>query len=148
MQPLSIKKVLCAVDFSQQSELVAQQAVAIAKSFSAAVEFLHISPVMSDSGGHHEVDPQKVRSLEQEIFESSSGAMDRFVQTHAAGIEATGKVLLGYPAELILQRAKEIGADFIVIGTHGRKGVEHLFFGSVAEKVVRAATVPVLVSRG
>ena len=148
MQPLNIKTILCAVDFSRQSTLVAQHAVAIAKSFSSALEFLYVSPVLSDSGGHHEVDPKKIRSLEEDIFTGSFTAMDRFVQETAAGVQATGKVLMGNPAELILQRAMEIGADFIVIGTHGRKGVEHLFFGSVAEKVVRAATVPVLVTRG
>ncbi|MDR1359352.1 MAG: universal stress protein [Deltaproteobacteria bacterium] len=148
MQALAIKKILCAVDFSQQSELVARHAVAIAKPFSAALEFLYVCPTLSELGGHHEVDPKKLRSLEEDIFAGSAGSMDRFIREQAAGTEATGKVLLGNPAELIVQRAKETGADLIVIGTHGRTGVEHMFFGSVAEKVVRGATVPVLVTRG
>jgi nucleotide-binding universal stress UspA family protein len=148
MQTLAITKIICAVDFSPQSEVVARHAVTIAKAFSAALEFFYVSPVLSDSGGHHEVDPQKIRSLEEDICAGSAGTMNRFVQANAAGAKATGKVLMGNPAELIIQRSKEIGADLIVIGTHGRTGVEHLVFGSVAEKVIRGAAVPVLVTRG
>jgi nucleotide-binding universal stress UspA family protein len=148
MHTISITKVLCAVDFSSQSELVAEHAASIAKAFSASLEILYVSPVLSDSGGHHEVDPKKIQDLEQDIFAGSSGTMARFIQAYAADTPTTGKVLMGNPAALILQRAKETGADLIVIGTHGRTGVEHLVFGSVAEKVVRAADVPVLVTRG
>ncbi|MDR2161676.1 MAG: universal stress protein [Desulfovibrio sp.] len=148
MPAFSVKKILCPVDFSYNSEQVAQYAASVAKSFGASLELLYISPVLSDIGGHHEVDPQKIRSLEQDIFSGSSAIMDRFIKDNASDVQATGKILMGNPAESILQRAGEIGADLLVIGTHGRKGVEHMLFGSVAEKVIRAASIPVLVARG
>jgi nucleotide-binding universal stress UspA family protein len=51
-------------------------------------------------------------------------------------------------ADVILQEAKEWTADLIVMGTHGRRGVAHMFLGSVAEGIIRASSVPVLILRG
>ena len=55
--------------------------------------------------------------------------------------------VVGRPAEALLEEAQRWGADLIVLGTHGRRGLDHLFFGSVAEQVVRGARVPVLTVR-
>jgi nucleotide-binding universal stress UspA family protein len=57
------------------------------------------------------------------------------------------KMVTGEPWEKIIETAREIGADLIVMGTHGRRGVSRALIGSVAEKVVRLATIPVLVAR-
>ena len=56
-------------------------------------------------------------------------------------------MLIGYAAEEILSRAREEKADLIVMGTHGRKGIDRILFGSVAEKVVKNADMPVLTVR-
>ena len=58
-----------------------------------------------------------------------------------------GRVVSGYAAEEIVSVAEEVGADLIVLGTHGRKGIDKILFGSVAEKVIKTATVPVLSMR-
>ena len=63
------------------------------------------------------------------------------------GISATGNVLSGTPAEMLIAVAQQRGADLIVLGSHGRRGLHRLFLGSVAEHVVRTAPVPVLVVR-
>lgn len=63
------------------------------------------------------------------------------------GISVETRAQLGAPARLILDVAGEVGAEVIVVGTHGRTGAAHLFIGSVAEHVVRTATIPVLVTR-
>jgi universal stress protein A len=57
-------------------------------------------------------------------------------------------VAAGPPALLIVDTAKDIGTDLIVMGTHGRTGLAHMFIGSVAEKVVRTPSCPVLTVRG
>jgi nucleotide-binding universal stress UspA family protein len=59
----------------------------------------------------------------------------------------TGKVLTGYAAEEILAAITNEKADLLVMGTHGRKGIDRILFGSVAEKVVKSATCPVLTVR-
>lgn len=63
------------------------------------------------------------------------------------GASAEVFVRVGKPADEILACAAEHGADVIVMGTHGRTGIRHLFAGSIAERVVRASTVPVLTTR-
>ena len=56
----------------------------------------------------------------------------------------TARVVLGDPAEEILNYAQAEGIDLIIIGTHGRKGLERIIFGSVAERVLKKSPVPVL----
>ena len=73
--------------------------------------------------------------------------MESFVAENFSGVEAKGQVLIGYAAEEILSRAKEEEVDLIVMGTHGRKGIDRILFGSVAEKVVKNADMPVLTVR-
>ena len=70
--------------------------------------------------------------------------MSAFVAEHFEGVKASGKVVTGYAAEEILHYASAINADLIVIGTHGRKGIDRLLFGSVAQKVAKTAIQPVL----
>jgi nucleotide-binding universal stress UspA family protein len=53
----------------------------------------------------------------------------------------------GYAPEKILETAREVAADMIIMGTHGRRGVDRIPFGSVAEKIVKTATIPVLTIR-
>jgi nucleotide-binding universal stress UspA family protein len=147
MSTFTVKSILCPVDFSQSSELAASRAAAVAETCNAALEFLYVSPLLTDIGGHQEVEIQKLQDMEQHILSSSAASMEKFIKANAAGTNATGKVLPGNPAEVILQRAKETGADLIVIGTRGRKGFDNILFGSVAERIVRLATISVLVAR-
>ena len=70
--------------------------------------------------------------------------MAEFTATHFKGLSVRGLVLSGYPAEEILRAAEKHHADIIVMGTHGRTGIDRIIFGSVAEKVVTAAPCPVL----
>lgn len=67
-------------------------------------------------------------------------------QATAAGVDRQSRVIEAHPVAAILQAAKETHADLIVMGTHGRTGVERIVLGSVAESVLREATVPVLLS--
>ncbi|WP_034343957.1 universal stress protein [Deinococcus misasensis] len=55
--------------------------------------------------------------------------------------------VMGRPADEVLKAARDFGADYIFMGTHGRKGLSHFFFGSVAEAVVRASPIPVMIVR-
>ena len=70
--------------------------------------------------------------------------LQEFVGEHFRTDSPKMQVLLGDPAEEILKYAQSEGIDLIIIGTHGRKGLEHIIFGSVAERVVKKSPVPVL----
>jgi len=69
---------------------------------------------------------------------------ERAERVTAAGLRCTTKIVEGGAVAEITQRGRDIGADLIVVGTHGRTGIAHAMLGSVAERVVRRASCPVL----
>ena len=85
-----------------------------------------------------------VRNIGTEARRYVTGAIDR---AHREGVTATGQVRTGVAAFELLKYAERIGADLIVMGTHGRRGIKHFLMGSVAEVVLRESSVPVLVVR-
>ena len=142
----NIRKILCAVDLSEHSKLVAEYAATMAKSLNASVLVVYTAPTLSQYVGFH-VPPNTIENFVGEIVSGAEESMRNFMQENFAGVEASGVVLVGYAAEEILNRAREEHADMIVMGTHGRKGIDRILFGSVAEKVVKNADMPVLTIR-
>ena len=65
-------------------------------------------------------------------------------EAHLTDLDVVRHVVLGPPSDEVLRVADEVGASYIVVGTHGRTGLAHLLMGSVAEQIVRRAKVPVL----
>mgnify|MGYP004449483117 CR=1 FL=1 len=141
-----IKKILCAVDLSEHSKEVAEYAATLAKGFDAEVVVVYTAPSLSQYVGFH-VPPNTIENFVGEIVNGAEKSMELFVSENFAGVKATGNVLIGYAAEEIINRAHEEKVDIIVMGTHGRKGIDRILFGSVAEKVVKNADVPVLTIR-
>ncbi|GFH62761.1 MAG: universal stress protein [Candidatus Desulfovibrio kirbyi] len=142
----NIRKILCAVDLSEHSVAVAGYAVLLAKSFNAGVLVVYTAPSLSQYVGFH-VPPNTIENFVGEIVTGAEKSMEEFVAEHFGGIVAKGQVLIGYAAEEILNRAREEEVDLIVMGTHGRKGIDRILFGSVAERVVKNAEMPVLTIR-
>jgi nucleotide-binding universal stress UspA family protein len=86
--------------------------------------------------------------LEKEIEEGAEKMMAKFCQTKMGDFTSyTTLVVAGIPYEEILRKAGETGTSLIVLGAHGRTGIDHLIFGSTAERVVRSASCPVLTIR-
>ena len=88
---------------------------------------------------------QKVYDAQRKWAEEALEA--RAAEIRAAGVPVRWKLTAGVPFDAIVQAAEEEGADMIVMGTHGRRGLEGLLLGSVANKVVRLAECPVLTVR-
>ncbi len=141
-----IKKILCAIDFSAYSSHVADYAKTIAQCSGASVLCVYVAPSLSQYVGFH-VPPSSIENFVGEIVSGADTTMSAFVSENFKDLNATGKVVTGYPAEEILDIAEEEKADMIIMGTHGRKGIDRILFGSVAEKVVKAAKCPVLTIR-
>ena len=142
----TIKKILCAVDLCDHSKLVAEYAATLAKSLNASVLVVYTAPSLSQYVGFH-VPPNTIENFVGEIVTGAEESMQGFMNENFAGVEAKSQVLVGYAAEEILNRAREEQVDMIVMGTHGRKGIDRILFGSVAEKVVKNANMPVLTIR-
>lgn len=139
-------KILCPVDFSDVSPAIARTAREFALKFNAEILVVYVAPSMIQ----YEIFDLPAASLPQLVGDIVTGAeknMAEFVAKHFAGVTASGKVVNGDAAEAIGALAQSEHADLIIMGTHGRQGINRLLFGSVAEKVVKTSTVPVLTIR-
>ena len=142
----AITKILCAVDLSDHSNDVAEYAVLLAKAFGAEVTALYAAPSLSQYVGFH-VPPSSIENFVGEIVAGAEKSMETFVAENFPGVKAVGKIISGYAAQEILAYAAANDMDIIVMGTHGRTGIDRILFGSVAEKVVKAADIPVMTVR-
>jgi nucleotide-binding universal stress UspA family protein len=144
-----IHKVVTPVDFSDNSKLIAESAAYLAGKFSASMTLVFVVQNFEDYSGFF-VPQMTLPSLEGELAESAEVKMASFCKEMEAFCEKSGvselnyKVLMGDVGEKIVGHAEEITADLIVMGTHGYKGLEKIMFGSVADKVVRSASCPVV----
>ncbi len=141
-----IKKILCAVDLSTHSKTIAEYAITFAKQTGAEIVVVYTAPSLSQYVGFH-VPPNTIENFVGEIVTGAEKSMDSFVTEHFPGVIAKGHVLVGYAAEEIVEKAEEENVDLIIMGTHGRKGLDRMLFGSVAESVVKNAKQPVLTIR-
>jgi len=137
-----IERVLVAVDFGDASRAAVAMGGALARTLGARLQVLHAEAI--------EVPPyfteSQIAAIEAERT-ATRDAAEQFVSRFAAqhtSVRFEARVVEGPPAERILDAARD--ADLIVIGTHGRRGPRRWWMGSVAEAVVRRATIPVLVT--
>ncbi len=137
-----IRKILCAIDFSEISPKVASYAQTLAKGMNARVHVLYVAPSIDQYGSFH------IPSTSVWDFVGGTVAhvkmMDTFIQDNFSMDNVERKVLSGDAGEKILSFAESEKIDLIIIGTHGRRGFEKYFFGSVAEKIVKSSKIPVL----
>lgn len=139
--------VLVAVDFSDSSDNAFHMALSMAKSFSAQLLVLHVINEPVDLRGFY-VPHISFEKLEEEIEEGAKKLMESFCRQNIHDFENFETLIVpGLPYEQIIGQAEEKSADLIVLGTHGRTGLDHVLFGSTAEKVVRKSKVPVLTVR-
>ncbi len=144
-----VKKILCAIDFFEYSPLVAEYARAAALAFGAELFVLHaVAPIPpGGAGSDFDIPPSQLRTMEDDFWASADNRMKEFIEKNFQGLTVKGVVVIGDPAGQILAQAEEIGADMVIMGTRGHKGLDRLFFGSVATKVVKSSPVPVLTIR-
>jgi nucleotide-binding universal stress UspA family protein len=131
-------RLLVPTDGSRGTVRVVDQAVAVARRFGAGVDTL---AVVDETAAPVEYD-MVVEALET----AAETALDAVVdQCEQAGVDAEPHLRRGRPAEEIVAAADAYGSDLVVMGTHGRRGVDRLrHLGSVTERVVRTSPVPVL----
>lgn len=140
-------KILTAIDFSENSELAFDYAVTMATQFNSELTIMHVINEPVDLRGFY-VPHISFEQLEKEIEEGAAKMMETFCSTKLGGFSNYKSVIVsGIPYEEITRKAVEIDASLIIIGTHGRTGLDHLLFGSTAERVVRSASCPVMTIR-
>lgn len=140
---IQIRRILCPTDFSDFSRRALEHAVALARWYEADVTLLHVVPfVPSTATFPPGVSPLTFEPITHDrILEE----LKRFAEpVAAAGVRSDVVLRDGNATGEILDLAKTLPADLVVLGTHGRGGFERLVLGSVAEKVLRKACCPVL----
>lgn len=132
--------VLVPTDGSDAANVAADHGITLAEATDAAMHIVHVVDLTAVSGefGSAEV----LNALEEAGQQAVDDVINRAEDTGLRSVEAS--VLSGTPARTILDYAEERDIDLVVIGTHGRTGLDRYLLGSVTEKVVRVADVPVL----
>jgi nucleotide-binding universal stress UspA family protein len=144
---LQFKKILMPTDFGAASDRALEVAVDFANKYDAQLLLLHVYPLPTAIYGMYAmtVPPS---TLAADVEQAARVTLDQClarITPRVANVEAV--LRMGEPWDEIIRASKDLGADLIVIGTHGHRGLSRLFLGSVAEKVVRLASVPVFTVR-
>jgi nucleotide-binding universal stress UspA family protein len=141
---------LHATDFSKASQRAFAQAVEMAQQYKAELVLVHVlTPLTTYMVGENYVDPTLYTKLEdstRDEAESELSALEKKAQK--AKLKVKSLLASGTAHDAIIRTAKNQRAGLIVIGTHGRTGLSKLLMGSVAARVISAATCPVLTVRG
>jgi nucleotide-binding universal stress UspA family protein len=152
---MDIRTILCPTDFSGPSRHALDHAIAIARWYSARIVMLHVHHpagaavhALVGAAGHYFDDDPSTLADEQHRLASMMSAIESEAlerpSTAPGNVAIESRVVSGHAAETIVGCAVSGEADFIVMGTHGAGGLEHLMLGSVTEKVLRRAPCPVL----
>ncbi len=141
------KTILFATDFSENSEYAFSYALAMARKYQSMLAIVHIINEPVDLRGFY-VPHISFESLEEEIEEGARKMMEKFCRMHVSDYGNYQTFIVpGIPYDEIIKKATELQADLIIMGTQGRSGLDHVLFGSTAEKVVRKSPVPVMTIR-
>jgi nucleotide-binding universal stress UspA family protein len=144
--PFKIERILVPIDFSDCSRKALQYALPFAKQFGATIELIHVVPINYLFGS--EFGAIDFPQMETELKTNAQKRLAEFVDREiGSGVPSEAVVRTGQPMHEIVAEAKHRGADLIILSTHGRTGLRHVFMGSVAENVIRYAPCPVLTVR-
>ena len=141
---VTINRILYPIDFSECSYRVLPYVVSLAEKFGAAIYLLYVARDLRHFAGFH-VPHTSISLFTKELLEASERMMDDVCKEHLDRCpNFQRKVTVGDAGETIVKTAETEEVDLIVMGTHGRKGLDRTLFGSVAGYVVKHASVPVL----
>ena len=134
--------VLVATDFSECSKTAVDAAIELAKRYDAALTLVHVVEIPTYAYAGSEwmpFDPTPLHEAARETMQKALADVQKTMPSADAKLQPAG------PAwQRIIAVARDIGADLLVLGTHGRTGIKHALIGSVAERVVRHSPIPVL----
>jgi nucleotide-binding universal stress UspA family protein len=145
------RRILHATDFSRASRPALAKAIALARQNRAPLAIAHALPplVLPVGGDFGYVAPKTYDTIDRNARQHATKQLAAIARrAKAAGVRVAVLLLDGPPHEQIPRAIRRTRADLVVIGTHGRTGLAKVLLGSVAERVVRLASCPVLTVRG
>ncbi len=142
---IQIRKILCPVDFSESSEHALEYAVAFAETHQAELVLVHVMDYAAIDVLDYPTAFEFSSQINEKLKEISEERLSQLTETKRGEYaKVSSRLCTGTPFLELVNIARDEAVDLIVMGTHGRSGLAHVFMGSVAEKVVRKAPCPVL----
>ncbi|MDO9566012.1 MAG: universal stress protein [Candidatus Desulfaltia sp.] len=137
-------KILFPVDLSESSPKIVPFVTTMARKFGSEIHLLFVARVFEYFSGIY-VPHTSINQFEDEVVKGAKKRLEEFTEECFSDFPGTeAKVVPGDISEEILKYTVFNGIDLLIMGTHGRKGLEKVIFGSVAERVAKASSVPVL----
>jgi nucleotide-binding universal stress UspA family protein len=136
------KRILCPVDFDENSMLAVEEAKALAVGAGGTILLVHavlINPLATEGF--------MVSELQESQLKLAREKLEKIAAERLAGVRYQIEAEIGEPGFVILRLEEKLRADLVVMATHGRRGIGRLVLGSVAERVVRESRIPVLMVR-
>ena len=141
---IEIKKILFPFDLTQNSSKILPYVLSISEKYNSLVYLLHVVQDLNKWGKLYVPHPS-MNKFQNEAIESAKKAVDRICEKELQSCPNFQKMVVsGDEVDEILKVVESEGIDLLIMGTHGRKGLEHVIFGNVAENVVKKSPVPVL----
>ena len=140
----SIRRIMVPTDFSEHSETALRAAAKLAARDDASIQLFHS---LVPPSFYNDSNFDLPESVWEEIRKGTrEGMYDSQLMLEEAGVSEIDLIVEEgrHPADAIARSAKELDSDLVVMATHGRRGLRHLFLGSVTERTMRASPVPVL----
>jgi nucleotide-binding universal stress UspA family protein len=150
------QKLLIAIDGSEITELILQRALGLAKALQSQVRIVHVADVLGlrlNFYSHFPAPFPYLEDLKEHLLEGAKNILhDAEEKARQAGVKAETKLITLQEAgqhisDLLAKEAEKWPADLMVMGTHGHRGFVRFLLGSVAEKLLRISTVPILLIR-
>jgi nucleotide-binding universal stress UspA family protein len=139
------KRILFPIDLTESSERLVPHVTTVVNQFNAQLHVLYVVRIFQYFTNIYVPNPS-IDLFETELVEGAHKKMAEFMRTHFNQYSnAHSEVILGDPSDAILNYNQEHDIDMVIMGTHGRKGLDRVIFGSVAERVIKWARIPVLV---
>jgi nucleotide-binding universal stress UspA family protein len=144
---MQVQHILAPTDFSEYSKKAVASALEWAKKFAAKLSILHVIELPPYPVEGY-APPSLTATFLEDLERQASQELAQIVpEAESAGVEVARLVTVGSPYRKIVDMAEAEQVDLIVMATAGRTGISHLVMGSIAERVVRTASCPVLTIR-
>ena len=141
---IEIKRILFPIDFTENTPKILPYVLSVAEKYGAAIYLLHVIEDFSQWGGFY-IPHIPFERYQEEAMKGAEKTLDTVCEEQLGGCKYFHKrIVFGDPVQEILKIIESEKIDLVIMGTHGRKGMELVFFGSVAENVVKKSPAPVL----
>ena len=141
---IEIKKILFPLDLTENSSKILPYVLSVSEKYNSQIYLIHVVQDLNKWGKLYVPHPS-LDKFQEEAIKNAEKAMDKICENQLQSCPNFQKrVVSGDTVDEILKIIESESIDLLIMGTHGRKGLEHVIFGSVAENVVKKSPVPVL----